>query len=143
MVSCFRDFYFEAVQSKSITLSFLALIPKSNNLLDLDDYRPICLVGCIHKIISKALARRHKKVIGSIISKIQSAFVHRRQLLDGVLVANEMVDFHIKEKKGCLIFKADFEKSYDKVIWGFSLIYDDKDRIWRKLDNMDERVGLY
>ncbi|XP_058768582.1 uncharacterized protein LOC131642338 [Vicia villosa] len=114
-----KDFHSGAVLSKSITSSFLALIPKSNNLLDLDDYRPICLVGWIHKIISKALAGRLKKVIGSVIFKSQSAFVPGRQLLDGVLVANEMVDFSIKEKKPCLLFKVDFEKANDKVNWAF------------------------
>ncbi|XP_058759392.1 uncharacterized protein LOC131632671 [Vicia villosa] len=105
--------------AKSITSSFLALIPKSNNPLGLDDYRPICLVGSIHKIISKALAGRIKQVIGKVISSSQSAFVPGRQLLDGALVANELVDYASKEKKEVLLFKVDFEKAYDKVNWEF------------------------
>ncbi|XP_058765879.1 uncharacterized protein LOC131639401 [Vicia villosa] len=75
--------------------------------------------GCIHKIISKELAGRLKKVIASVISKSLSAFVPGRQLLDGISVANEMVDFSIKEKKPCLLFKVDFEKTYYKVNWAF------------------------
>ncbi|XP_058742452.1 uncharacterized protein LOC131614937 [Vicia villosa] len=42
-----------------------------------------------------------------------------RQLLDGVLVANELVHFKTKEKKECFLFKVDFEKAYDKVSWSF------------------------
>lgn len=109
VVSCLRDFHFGAVLSKAITSSFLALIPMSNNPLDLDDYWLICLVGCIHKIISKVLTGILKKVIGSIVSNSPSTFVPGRQLLDGVLVANKMVDYSIKEKNGCLLFKMDFE----------------------------------
>lgn len=108
MIACFRYFQAGDVLSKSVTSSFLALIPKSNNPLSLDDYKPICLIWCIHKIISKALAARIKKVIGKVISNFQSTFVLRRQLLDEVLVVNEMVGYTIKEKKRCFIFEVDF-----------------------------------
>lgn len=43
----------------------------------------------------------------------------RRQLLDGVLVVNELVDYATKEGIGCFLFKVDFEKAYDKVSWSF------------------------
>lgn len=42
-----------------------------------------------------------------------------RQLLDGVLVTNEVVDYARKEGILCLLFKLDFEKVYDKVSWDF------------------------
>ncbi|XP_058725807.1 uncharacterized protein LOC131597111 [Vicia villosa] len=58
-----KNFHSGAVLSKSITPSFLTLIPKKSNPLGLDDYRMICLVGCIYKIISKLLACRIKKVL--------------------------------------------------------------------------------
>lgn len=61
--------------SKSITFSFLASVPKNKNPLDLNDYLPKCLVGCIHKIISKLLAGRLNRVIGNVISLGQIAFV--------------------------------------------------------------------
>lgn len=61
------------------------------------------------------LAGRLKKVLGRVISQSQSAFVSERQLLDVVMVANEMVDYTIKKKKGYLLFKVDFEKAYDKI----------------------------
>ncbi|XP_058747167.1 uncharacterized protein LOC131620174 [Vicia villosa] len=40
-------------------------------------------------------------------------------MIDGVLVANELVDYASKEGKECLLFKVDFEKAYDKVNWNF------------------------
>lgn len=63
-------------------------------------------------------AGRLKNIVGKVISFSKSVFVVGRQLLDGVLVANEMVDFAIKEKR-VLLFKVDFEKAYDKVNWSF------------------------
>ncbi|XP_058763698.1 uncharacterized protein LOC131637124 [Vicia villosa] len=105
--------------SKAVTSSFLALVPKASNPLCLDDYRLICLVGCMYKFMAKILAGRLKCVLNSIVSQCQSAFVPGRQLLDGVLVANEVVDFVKKEGLSCLLFKVDFEKAYDKVSWVF------------------------
>ncbi|XP_058734060.1 uncharacterized protein LOC131605759 [Vicia villosa] len=76
-------------------------------------------VGCMYKVISKILAGRLKCVLHSIISTCQSAFVPDRYLLDGVLVANELVDYAKKEGHSCLFFKVDFEKAYDNVSWNF------------------------
>lgn len=109
----FGGFFSDSKLSKSITSSFLTLVQKIKNPLDLDDCLPICLVGWIHKIISKLLAGRLKKVIGKVISLSQSVFVPKRQLLDGVLVVNELVNNEF------LLFKVDFEKAYDKVSWAF------------------------
>jgi hypothetical protein len=36
-------------------------------------------------------------------------------LVDGVMVINEVVEFVKKEKGECLILKVDFEKAYDSV----------------------------
>jgi hypothetical protein len=58
-------------------------------------------------------------VIGSVISDSQSAFIKGRQILDGILVANEVVDEARKHKKELLLFKVDFEKAYDSIDWNY------------------------
>lgn len=40
-------------------------------------------------------------------------------MLDGVLVANELIDVAVRNKKSCLFLKVDFEKAYDKISWNF------------------------
>ncbi|XP_058754175.1 uncharacterized protein LOC131627320 [Vicia villosa] len=84
---------------------------------ELYDFRPICLVGCMYKALSKLLAARLKKVLDSIVSKSQSVFVPSRQLMDGVLVVNEVVDYAAKTKKGIFLFKVNFENAYNTVTW--------------------------
>ena len=42
-----------------------------------------------------------------------------RQILNGILIANEIVDEMSKYKKELLLFKVDFEKAYDSVDWGY------------------------
>jgi hypothetical protein len=58
--------------------------------------------------------------MGTVILESQSAFVKDRQILDGILIANEVVDEASKmKKKYLLLFKVDFEKAYDSMDWGY------------------------
>ncbi|XP_058784290.1 uncharacterized protein LOC131659066 [Vicia villosa] len=47
----FNYFFNGGSISKAITSSFFNLISKSKNPIGLDDYRPICLVGCLYKVV--------------------------------------------------------------------------------------------
>ncbi|PNX71762.1 cysteine-rich receptor-like protein kinase, partial [Trifolium pratense] len=114
-----KEFHENAVLPKAVTASFLTLIPKKDHPQDLFDYRPICLIGSLYKIVSKLLANRLKTVLGKLISNCQSAFLPNRQILDGVVVLNEIIDLAKKRKDNCFLFKVDFERAYDTVNWLF------------------------
>jgi len=109
------EFHRNGQLSKGINCTFVSLIPKVDSPQCVNDFRPISLVGCMYKILAKVLANRLRKVIGSVISNSQSVFVHRRQILDRILVANEVVDEARKMKKELLLFNVDFEKAYVSV----------------------------
>jgi hypothetical protein len=125
----FSEFYNNVVLPKAITASFFTLVSKKDHPQALSDYRPICLVSSLYKLLSKVLAARLKMVLGKVISKIQSAFLPNRQILDGVLVVNELLDLAKRRKGKCLFFKVDFERAYDTVNWNF-------------LDYMMDRMGF-
>ncbi|GKU94169.1 hypothetical protein SLEP1_g7697 [Rubroshorea leprosula] len=73
----------------------------------------------MYKILAKPLANRLRKVIEKVIGEQQMAFIRGRQLAEGVVIANEVIDEAKRNKKKSFIFKVDFEKAYDKVCWGF------------------------
>ncbi|XP_058784527.1 uncharacterized protein LOC131659337 [Vicia villosa] len=114
-----NDFYLKGSLVKSITSSFLALIPKTNTPQSLGEFRTICLVGSIYKIIAKILASRLKEVIGNLVSTNLAAFVPGRNMMDGVLLVNEILDWSRRKKRSCLLLKVDFEKAYDSVSWQY------------------------
>ncbi|GKA12764.1 putative RNA-directed DNA polymerase, eukaryota, reverse transcriptase zinc-binding domain protein, partial [Tanacetum coccineum] len=72
--------------------SFFTLIPKVSNPLYIKDFRPISLIGFQYKIVAKILANRLSKVMDSIISHEQSAFISGRQILDGPLILSEVIE---------------------------------------------------
>ncbi|KAK2418273.1 hypothetical protein QL285_040487 [Trifolium repens] len=113
------EFHRNGKLTKGLNSTFIALIPKVDSPQRLNDFRPISLVGSLYKIMAKLLANRLRMVIGSVISETQTTFVKDRQILDGVLIANEVVDEARRLKKELLLFKVDFEKAYDLVDWGY------------------------
>ncbi|CAL5343189.1 unnamed protein product [Camellia sinensis] len=60
-----------------------------------------------------------KKVMPMIISEVQSAFLGGRNILDGILIANEIVDGWRRSNRKGLVLKLDFEKAYDSINWEF------------------------
>lgn len=47
----------------------------------------------MYNIVTKVLTNRLKLIIDSVISKAQSAFVKGRQILNGIIIANEVVNY--------------------------------------------------
>ncbi|GJV44440.1 putative RNA-directed DNA polymerase [Tanacetum coccineum] len=82
---------------------------------------PDGLIGCVYKVISKILANRLAKVIATVIGPNQSNLIEGRQILDGCLIANEIIIMASIEKLKLLLFKVYFEKAFDSVNWNFLL----------------------
>ncbi|GKA62362.1 RNA-directed DNA polymerase, eukaryota, reverse transcriptase zinc-binding domain protein [Tanacetum coccineum] len=99
--------------------SFITLIPKTQEAKMMKDFRPITLIGSLYKIIAKILANRLVVVLEDLVSDVQSAFVAKRQILDGPFILNELFQWCKMKKKHTMIFKVDFEKAYDSVRWDY------------------------
>lgn len=92
-----REFHGRGKLSKNTGASFIALIPKLNGAESLKNFRPISLTRSLYKILAKVLASRQKAMLHSISFPSQRAFVHGRQILDGVLEANECIHSRNRE----------------------------------------------
>lgn len=53
----------------------------------------------MYKLVAKILASKLRKVMGKIMSFNQTDFVLGRQILDGVLEINEIIDFAKIDKR--------------------------------------------
>lgn len=95
------------------------MIPKVNDPIELADFRPISLIGCVYKALSKVLATRLASVIHKVVRHNQTTFISGRQILDGALLANEIISFAKQSDLNLLCLKVDFEKAFDSVCWSF------------------------
>ncbi|MCH96748.1 cysteine-rich receptor-like protein kinase, partial [Trifolium medium] len=107
------------------------------------DFRPISLVGCLYKVLAKVLANRLRGVIGKLISETQSAFVRGRQILDGIMIANELVDDAKRNNKELILFKVDFEKAYDSVDWGYLDASDRRVSFWSRVETGGSFIPVF
>ena len=81
---------------RSLNSTFISLIPKKPNTVNIRDFCPISLIGCIYKLLAKVLANKLALVLDGIIFEAQNYFVGERKILDSVLVANECLDSRLK-----------------------------------------------
>jgi Reverse transcriptase (RNA-dependent DNA polymerase) len=61
-------------------------------------------------------------VLADIISDSQSAFIKNRYILDNVITTHEVLHHVHKHKESSILFKVDFQKTFDFVNWGYLFI---------------------
>ena len=116
------DFLNSGISPPKFNETHIMLIPKCNEPKKITEYRPISLCNVVYKIASRVIVNRLKKILPTIISDTQSAFVHGRLITDNVLVAFEAM-YHIRRKKSGkmveMASKLDMSKAYNRVEWVF------------------------
>lgn len=115
-----------------INHTFITLIPKTKNPEHVQEYCPISLCNVLYKIFSKVLANKLKKILPTIITKHQFAFVKDKLITDNILITFESLHCMRKYNSGNSSFmaiKLDMSKAYDRVEWLY-------------LENLMRRMGF-
>jgi hypothetical protein len=122
VVAATRKFFEDGVMPTGINDTAIILTPKSNEPVDLKDFRPISLCNVIYKLISKCIVNRLRGILNDTISPEQSAFVPTWRITDNMLIAFECAHA-IQRTSGrlvdCCAYKLDLSKAYDRVDWCF------------------------
>ncbi|GKC83034.1 RNA-directed DNA polymerase, eukaryota, reverse transcriptase zinc-binding domain protein, partial [Tanacetum coccineum] len=117
--SAFLEFYKDKFSCHDSLVPFPPMLPAHRlSIVDRDFLESMVSMDEIKAmIVAKILTNRLSKVIDSIISPEQSAFITGRKILDGPLILSETIGWYKKRKKKMMLFKADFEKAFDSVSW--------------------------
>ena len=98
----------------------ITLIPKKGkNPLSPSSYRPITLLNCDCKLISKLVNNRMKRFLKTLTHSDQSGFVKGRYIGDNIRLLFDIIDFtEFKQPPGAVLF-VDFFKAFDSLKWKF------------------------
>jgi hypothetical protein len=101
--------------------ALLTLLPKTTATSCLKDCRPISLIHCLGRLVSKVLANRLAPRLVELIHSGQSVFI-KGHLIQGNfnLVQSSAKLFHAK-KFPCLLLKIDIAQAFDSVASSFLL----------------------
>jgi hypothetical protein len=102
-----------------LNFGVITLLPKREDAVQIQQYRPICLLNVSFKSFTKVGTDRVTGIANNVIRSSQTASMPGRHILDGVVVLHDTIrELHRKKMDGVL-FKIDFEKNYDKLKWSF------------------------
>jgi hypothetical protein len=121
LMALFTKFHKDVLPLYNLKFGTMFLLPKCKEALTIpiQQYRPICLLNISFKIFMKVLTNRIFGVDDKLIGPTQTAFILGRNIMEGVIVLHLTIhELHCRKKSG-VIFKIDFEKTYDKVKWPF------------------------
>lgn len=84
-------------KSSTCNVFSIALISERKGAVELGDFRPICLVDTLHKILIPSKAFRIKvEIVNSETSLHQNALIKHRTISNAALIANEVLDWRSK-----------------------------------------------
>jgi hypothetical protein len=110
MVKCF---YSGELPLFWLNFGTIILLPKKENAIQIQHYRPICLLNVSFNFFTKVATNRISIIAEKVIRPTQTA------ILEGVVILHETIhELHRKKLDGVLL-KLDFKKAYDKVKWSF------------------------
>ena len=104
---------------ESNTEGVTRLAPKVDGIPSVDELRPITLLDCDYKMMSKWFVKRMKPVLPYVIKSGQLCTVDNKNIMFGVNnILSSILDVKQRNSEACLI-SLDFFKAYDRVLLDF------------------------
>jgi hypothetical protein len=119
LMALFTQLHMGQLPLYKLNFGVITLLPKKENAIQIQQYRPICLLNVSFKFFTKVATIRISQIIHKVVRPTQTAFMPGRHILEGVVVLHEAVHEINRKKLDGVLFKIDFEKAYDKVKWPF------------------------
>lgn len=116
-----QDFWDGNISLECLNTSLITLVPKKLNPEKVNDYRPISLLNCVLKVLTKILAERLQHWILKLVHRNQYGFIKTHTIQDCLGWAYEYIHQCKSSGNEIVILKLDFEKVFDTMEHQFIL----------------------
>jgi hypothetical protein len=75
IIELFEDFHRGVLDVRRLNYGVITLLPKVHDAARIQQFRPICLLNCLYKWITKVLTIRLENLVDKLILNSQTAFI--------------------------------------------------------------------
>ena len=86
LLPLFTELHRETLDLYSLNFGIITLIPKVNNVIKIQQYRPICVLNVSFKIFTKVGTNRLNMVAKTVVRPTQTVFMPGRNIMEGVVI---------------------------------------------------------
>jgi hypothetical protein len=98
LMAMFGHFQAGGLPLFKLNFGIITLLPKKENAIQIQQYRPICLLNVCFSFFTKVATMRLNSVAEHVVRPSQTAFMQGRHILDGVVTLHETVhEMHRKK----------------------------------------------
>jgi hypothetical protein len=101
--------------TRSFRTAIFKLIPKKGDCTDINKWRPISLLSCLYKVISRAINNRLKLVINRFTSRAQKGFTSHRYIQEVLINVIETINYCKRHNVNAAIVSIDQSKAFDTI----------------------------
>ena len=113
------NYTMECYEKESLTDNFrnvkIRLIPKKGDLTHIKNWRPISLLNCFYKIISRAITFRIRKYIDKITNVGQHGYSSNKQCQEVLISIIDEIQKAKHENKSGALLSLDIQKAFDSI----------------------------
>ena len=120
LVASFNAAYEVNELSTSQRRGIVTLIPKEDgSLLELQNWRPITLLNVDCKIATKAIAKRIKPYLPTLIHSDQASFIKGRYIGENIRLIEDVMEYAKVHNTPGILISLDFKKAFESLEWGY------------------------
>ena len=95
--------------------SIFVKLPKKSNAIDCTDYRTLCLMSNVTKIILRIIAERNRRIFEREAGKTQSGFMKGKGTREGIFSLRIITEKMLEKHKKVYVCYIDYKKAFDRV----------------------------
>lgn len=120
LIPLLRNVYAEALERETLPptmtqATISVLLKKGKDPLKCESYRPVSLLCCDYKILTKVLASRLESVIHTVVHPDQTGFIKGRQLFSNVRRLFNILYSPEKSPSAEVLLSLDAHKAFDRI----------------------------
>jgi hypothetical protein len=101
--------------TKSFKTAVFKLIPKKGDCSDINKWRPISLLSCLYKVISRAINNRLKLVVNRFTTRAQKGFTQHRYIQEVLINVIETINHCKLHRINGAVISIDQSKAFDTI----------------------------